>query len=283
MAQNKEQLEKLLGFIKMLVDEPGNEEFAANLRKMLGINPSGLNVDNKKIDEIEKYLGLDYRLDSASPIIDYSFVKDDYTKVQLISDNREMLRYRFGVRSHKIDFAEFCRYAMLQVEQLLNYFYNANFSSVEEIANYVNENVEWAKTINVESASSLPLAIKLSAISKSLSKKHRDALDFSREVRNEQSHRGKESTDNDINRFRNRLKELGLPLTRDGEVHWAGIKDNKEQIDKYNTIPKAEYWKYRFLLWYNREPFDEVVCALEEITNQVKETLLNKNNCHGKV
>lgn len=58
MAQNKEQLEKLLGFIKMLVDEPGNEEFAANLRKMLGINPSGLNVDNKKIDEIEKYLGL---------------------------------------------------------------------------------------------------------------------------------------------------------------------------------------------------------------------------------
>lgn len=283
MAQNKEQLEKLLGFIKMLVDEPDNEEFAANLRKMLGINPSGLNVDNKKIDEIEKYLGLDYRLDSASPIIDYSFVKDDYTKVQLISDNREMLRYRFGVRSHKIDFSEFCRYAMLQVEQLLNYFYNANFSSVEEIANYVNENVEWAKTINVESASSLPLAIKLSAISKSLSKKHRDALDFSREVRNEQSHRGKESTDNDINRFRNRLKELGLPLTRDGEVHWAGIKDNKEQIDKYNTIPKAEYWKYRFLLWYNREPFDEVVCALEEITNQVKETLLNKNNCHGKV
>ena len=283
MAQNKEQLEKLLRFIKMLVDEPGNEEFAANLRKLLGINPPGLNADKKKIDEIEKYLGLDYRLDSASPIIDYSFVKDDYTKVQLISDNREMLRYRFGVRSHKIDFAEFCRYAMLQVEQLLNYFYNANFSSVEEIANYVNENVEWAKTINVESASSLPLAIKLSAISKSLSKKHRDALDFSREVRNEQSHRGKESTDNDINRFRNRLKELGLPLTRDGEVHWAGIKDNKEQIDKYNTIPKAEYWKYRFLLWYNREPFDEVVCALEEITNQVKETLLNKNNCHGKV
>ena len=283
MAQNKEQLEKLLRFIKLLVDEPGNEEFAANLRKMLGINPPGLNVDKKKIDEIEKYLGLDYHLDSASPIIDYSFVKDDYTKVQLISDNREMLRYRFGVRSHKIDFAEFCRYAMLQVEQLLNYFYKTNFVSVEEITYYVNENVEWTKTINVESASSLSLAIKLSAFSKSLSKKHRDTLDFSREVRNEQSHRGKESTDKDIKKFRNRLKDLGLPLTRDGEVHWTGIKDNKELIDKYNTIPKAEYWKYRFLLWYNREPFDEVVSALEEISNQVKETLLNKNNCYGKV
>ncbi len=279
MAQNKEQLNKLVLFIKRLVCEPGNEEFAYQLRKILGVfEPPSMPIESSKVAEIEKYLGLDYHLDSASPIVDYSYVKDDYSKAQLISDHREMLRYRFGVRSHKIDFAEFCRYAMLQVEQLLNYFYKTNFSSVEEIKKYINENVEWTQTTNVESVSSLSLAIKLSAFSKSLSKRHRDALDFSREVRNEQSHRGKETTSKDIKVFRKRLIEMGLPLTRDGEVYWAEIKDNKELVDKYKTIPKADYWRYRFLLWYSREPFDEVISALEDISNQVKKTLLDKIN-----
>ena len=141
MAQNKEQLEKLLHFIERLVNEPGNEDFANKLRQMLCVPSPFVSTDNSKLIEIEKYLGLDYLLDSASSNIDYSFVADDYIREQLISDFREMLRYRYGVRSHKIDFSEYCRYAMLQVEQLINYFYQNKFSSNEEVKCYINQNI----------------------------------------------------------------------------------------------------------------------------------------------
>lgn len=278
MAQNKEQLEKLLKFIKKLIDEPGNEDFVIKLQKMLSVSLPKSNIDNIKVEEIEKYLGLDFRLDNACPTIDYTFIEDDFAKNQLVSDYREMLRYRFGVRSHKIDFSEFCRYAILQVEQLLNYFYQTYFSSVDEIVDYINKNVSWAKTNNIESVSALSFAMKLSAFSKGLDKKTRDTLDYAREVRNEQSHRGKDATDKDINKFRNKLTGLGLPLTREGEVYWNGIKDNKELIARYNNIPKADYWKYRFQLWYKREPFDDVISAIVESSNHVKELLLNKGN-----
>ena len=70
MAQNKEQLNKLLLFIKRLIEEPGNEEFVNGLRKLLTVPIHG-SVDNAKISDIEKYLGLDYMLDSATPGIDY--------------------------------------------------------------------------------------------------------------------------------------------------------------------------------------------------------------------
>lgn len=103
MAQNKEQLNKVLLFIKRLVEEPGNEEFVNGLRNLLAV-PVHNSADNKKLSDIEKYLGLDYKLDSAIPDIDYSFIRNDYVKNQLVSDYREMLRYRYGVRAHKIDF-----------------------------------------------------------------------------------------------------------------------------------------------------------------------------------
>lgn len=37
MAQNKEQLNKVLLFIKRLVEEPGNEEFVNGLRNLLAV------------------------------------------------------------------------------------------------------------------------------------------------------------------------------------------------------------------------------------------------------
>ena len=163
MAQNRDQLDKLLKFIKRLVYEPGNEDFANDLRKMLGVvTPSVSSVSNPQLADIKKYLGLDYQIDSASPIIDYSFIDDNYIKDQLVSDFREMLRYRFGVRSHKIDFSEYCRYAILQTEQLLNYFYHKRFSSIDEARKYI-ASVGWAKDKSFESVDSISLAVKLSA------------------------------------------------------------------------------------------------------------------------
>ena len=44
---------------------------------------------------------------------------------KLYCDFREMMRYRYGTRSHKIDFEEYCRYAHFQLEALTNYFMKA--------------------------------------------------------------------------------------------------------------------------------------------------------------
>lgn len=272
MAQNKEQLNKLLKFIRRLVDEPGNEEFVIGLRKMLDV-PVPSSIGNLKLTDIEKYLGLDYRLDSIDSLVDYSFVRNEYIRNQLIADFREMLRYRYGVRSHKIDFSEFCRYSMLQVEQLLNYFYQNNFATIDEIKNYIKENVSWAVVDNVESVKSVPLAIKLTAFLNNKSRKQRDTLDFAREVRNAQSHRSDNKYTNNIAEFKAMLTNLGFPLTKEGEVYWNGIKDNEQLVSRYKEIDKSEYWNYRFQLWYNREPFDELIEAIQETAKQVKGSL----------
>ncbi|MBQ8709430.1 MAG: hypothetical protein IJ550_02450 [Bacteroidaceae bacterium] len=275
MAQNKEQLEKLLHFIERLVNEPGNEDFANKLRQMLCVPSPFVSTDNSKLIEIEKYLGLDYLLDSASSNIDYSFVADDYIREQLISDFREMLRYRYGVRSHKIDFSEFCRYAMLQVEQLINYFFQNKFLSNEDVKNYINENVEWAPQEKAVSATKLSLAVKLSAFMHGKSNKILRTLNYARDVRNEQSHRGFNDLHVSVADYRQKLITLGLPLNSNGEVNWHKIEDDENLNILYKSLNRNEYYNYCFLLWYDREPFGEVVDAITELGKQIKNDLIN--------
>lgn len=268
MAQNKEQLNKLLLFIKRLIEEPGNEDFVKGLRKLLDVPIHG-SPDDTKLSDIEKYLGLDYKLDSATPDIDYSFIQEAFVRDQLISDYREMLRYRYGVRSHKIDFSEYCRFAMLQVEQMLNYFYQNKFSSDEELATYINEN-SFTTIEKFDSVKSLSLAVKLSAFSKNMDRKQSECLEFARETRNEQSHRSVEEEIGKIKEFKERLVSMGLPLAKDGEVYRKGIKDNSILQARFNSIDKKAYWKYRYQLWHLREPFDDLAEAISVVAQQIK-------------
>ena len=275
MAQNKEQLNKLLLFIKRLIDEPGNNDFVKGLRELLDV-PITDTSSNAKISDIEKYLGLDYKLDSATPDIDYSFVKEDYIREQLCADSREMLRYRFGVRSHKIDFSEFCRYAMLQVEQLLNYYYQNGFDSIEDVIKYINDNAKWTNIGKLDSIKSLSLAAKLSAFSSEMNKRHIEILDFAREVRNAQSHRSSDEAKS-IEDFKAKLLAMKLPLTKEGEVYWNGIKDKYDLLTRFNSLDKSAYWKYRFQLWRCREPFEEVIITLKEMAKNIEKILITKS------
>ena len=90
-----------------------NAEFDKELRKRLGLASSAnaLSLDDERIRKIEKYLGLDYSVDSLKSTIDYSFIQMDDVRNQLISDYREMMRFRYGTRDHQIHFDEFCRAA----------------------------------------------------------------------------------------------------------------------------------------------------------------------------
>ena len=111
--------------IHLLVEKiKGDPELFAFLQNEVGMK------QDTRIDHIEKYLGLDYSLDFIDPKnlildIDYSFISSVGLRTQLKADFREMMRYRYGTRSHKSDFVEFCKYAHFQIEALTNYFMEA--------------------------------------------------------------------------------------------------------------------------------------------------------------
>ena len=102
--------EKLLATIKkikLLAEQ--NSEFRQEMQKLFGktVSASVIKSDDGRISHIEKYLGLDYYIDAMESIIDYAFISENEVRDKLISDNREMMRYRYGTRSHKVDFEEF--------------------------------------------------------------------------------------------------------------------------------------------------------------------------------
>ena len=145
-----EKLQTTLNKIVRLCSQ--NPEFDSALRKRLGINTTRMIPiagNNDKIDQIEKYLGLDYSVDAQNSVIDYSYIKDEKVKNQLISDNREMMRFRYGTRYHEIDFDEFCRFAHLQAEMLLNYYYDTTCNSdLDLIKKRIRENNENPKGLD---------------------------------------------------------------------------------------------------------------------------------------
>ena len=188
-----------------------------------------------------------------------------------------MLRYRYGVRSHKIDFFEFCRYAMLQVEQLLNYFYKNCFDTIDEIRDYINEHVTNLKVESLDSLKSISLAIKLYALyCEKGDGRIKTVLDYAREVRNEQSHRMQNEDADFIKEYRTKLINRGFPLTKDGEIYWNGIKDNEALVSKYEGLNKAELKAYRYQLWRYREPFEEVLNSLHQTAIRVKSLTASK-------
>ena len=120
MAASLESFCKLLDWIDRMVSVRGNESLRAELQRRYG----GVAAEARGVEEIERYLGLDYAVDSLPCRIDYTFVQSDNPVLydQLVSDFREMMRNRYGTRYHKIDFDEYCKYAHFQAEALTNYF-----------------------------------------------------------------------------------------------------------------------------------------------------------------
>ena len=110
MGQDKKQLTKLLAFVKELYEHPDNKEFAAGIRDIVKNDKDHPVLDDTpSLKRISSYLSLDYELDDKD-FPDYSFIDEDPVRESLLADFREMLRYQYGTRSHKIDFPEFCTY-----------------------------------------------------------------------------------------------------------------------------------------------------------------------------
>ena len=125
MGQNKEELKKLLSFIAALTEQPGNENFVAGLRALVGLpNEPGLKADLEDIRRILRIQGIQS--------IDYSFVDDELTRNQLIMDNIRMEDCLLdNSLSIEEKWYEFCSYIHFQLENILNYYYTKAFSTFD--------------------------------------------------------------------------------------------------------------------------------------------------------
>ena len=260
-----------------------NQEFDTELRKRLKITSSAKSVyDVERIANIEKYLGLDFYVDTKTSNVDYSFIKLPDVKAQLISDNREMMRFRYGTRYHKINFAEFCRYAHFQIEMLLNYYYNiANKSALHSIKEQIKK-YNQKKADDVEKANSLEsisYSIKLWAFLTEFFNNTNDyyIYNYLRNVRNELSHRSVTEDKISINSYQQSLKDQGFILNKKGNVslNWKNKEADKDLKELYNSKIKDsnKYKQYTYLIWYYGTPFNDIVNGLNRIASVISTIL----------
>ena len=229
-------------------------------------NASSPSLDSQRIERIEKYLALDYQIDSIASNIDYSFVKDELLQKRLISDWREMLRFRCRVRYHKPDFYEFCRYANLQIEGLLNYYQ-------PRIAPFPNDNATNCYFNN--KFRQLATAIKLDNNDTKLisSKIYK--------IRNLKSH---SRSINDIGQriqiVKQKMKDYGLPASPKNSAVCIMIPEDDKRhstfIQFVNILKTLEidYYEYYAEVWATSTPYDDVELALLNFTKKIQAALI---------
>ena len=274
-----EKIKATIEKIKLLSKQ--NEEFNQEMQKLFGktVSASEYNNNDERIAHIERYLGLDYYVDSVGSIIDYSFIKETDVRTQLISDNREMLRFRYGTRFHEIIFEEFCRYAQLQAEMLINYFYYHKEPIIKDAIGHIKKyNVKATIDDNIPTLASVSFGVKLWAFCEEFKlKKVKETFDNIRDVRNNQSHRSPSLKNFSIEEYQEKLRELKIRLKPDGSIDWYDMKNN--DLVRYNIymdkIKKTDDYKlYNYLIWYNKKPFDEIIAKLQELANCVSKNIL---------
>lgn len=256
MEQNKDQLEALLKFIDQLGQNPDNAWFVERLRKKYAntekrnetinnmLTENDINRLKTRISNIEKYLGLDFDIDTANSIIDYSRINDREVRVQLESDNREMLRYRYGTRSHKVDFEEFCKYAHFQAEMLLNYVYEPippyTIKDCTDHIKYFFPNVKF-----YDESSSLTIS-KISYYAKMV------------------AFLGEFFSPDNIGQYNHNKLYWALKDVED-------TRNNTNHRGPYDKADEKSSSKYKYEQWLSNTPFDEVIDAIRLLAKKVQE------------
>lgn len=287
-----EKLQTVLNKIVRLCSQ--NPEFDSALRKRLGINAIRMIPiagNNDKIDQIEKYLGLDYSVDAQNSVVDYSYIKDEKVKNQLISDNREMMRFRYGTRYHEIDFDEFCRFAHLQAEMLLNYYYdttcNSNLDLIKERIKKYNATANGVDEARTILAISFPVKIWAfnEEYKKTFNEEYKgidvDLFNHLRKVRNGVSHRSTEIEQQvRISDYRKILIDLGFKLKEDGlpQLNWKDKGSDIELKKQHKILEKThEFKQYKFNVWYNVKSYDQIIEGLRMLSAVIDNAIKEKS------
>lgn len=282
-----EKLNQVIHKIELICNQ--NPEFKQKLIKALGVTPNAnlvvtTNLETeRKIEKIETYLGLDYKVDSIMPqdtiydTIDYSFITISSVKDKLMSDFREMMRYRYGTRSHKVDFYEFCKYAHYQLEALTNeFFISYSLKDVDIAKKFIDDyfpiwkgytpvfkdNLQDIKQIEYDQKVSSMinfldignLTISQTTDRPKISWNIFDIISNIRKMRNDMSHRCAEQEERievAINNF-----EKYPPRTNDYGYY---VFDRNRAVKDY--------------LWRRRTPYDDVIKVLTIICDSIKSQL----------
>jgi len=109
--------------LRNYIDEIYPREVETGKQDIVDLKHSFIGL-NKRVKHIEECLGIDFELDNLIHV-DYNFIKDIHLRDKAVAFYREMLRFEYGTRNHKICFGEFCRLATIQLELMLNYFFNS--------------------------------------------------------------------------------------------------------------------------------------------------------------
>ena len=281
MGQDKKQLNKLLDFVSELYADPDNKEFAAGIRTLVlndrdflrsgsldGI-PDVSDAAGNPLRRIERYLSLDYDIDFRE-FPDYSFIGEESVREKLESDFREMLRYRFGTRSHRIDFPEFCRFATLQFELLTNYYYEMAYHSdvVKVLDAIIAAKPDYIPGKYITMISEIPLKTKVYQFRREFGWESADLTPVLQciEVRNKQSHRSLRRDRDIIAEYERRLKE--------GKVWYykTGSPEYNKAVEQ-GVLTKDELKDYYFQVWCDRHPFDDVITAIGRLSSAISSRL----------
>jgi hypothetical protein len=261
----KENLQKLIELIKEVLKDPKNNWF----KEALLADIFGLSDDPEdkswiaKINMIEQYLSID-----GFQVIDYSFIENERVRNQLICDNIEMSRHRLGKRTGKVDFEEYCRFATLQIEELLNYFYSKRFNkNLSDIITFIQSNVPDKFEVRGNSLGAISLWLKFEAFMdltglKTTGKLHQIG-NFLIKLRNEGSHRNTLADSNEDNAL------------REAEVRgFFGFVDFK----RFTPAETNAYNKVQYIIFKRKQDFILVAENLEYLKEAVRLSIPKNSN-----
>ncbi len=261
MKYKKESLIKLIKLVKEISNQPGNDWFLESLQNKVSGNIVVSNsIDQSleaKINLIRDYLSID-----LNRVIDYSHFEEP-AKESLFRDCIEMGRFEKGTPSHKIDFGEFCRYAHLQGEEMINYFFNKiSNQNINIIEHFIQEKVAGYKPTKKPTViHHIFYTHKLSAFKSisQLSKKSIDVFWFLNEYRNELSHRNSLTTSSDD-------KDLVL-------YEKSGFIGTQLDFQKLDYKQKEIYNRGKYIITKRKKDFNLIYDSLEELKNKIIDSL----------
>jgi hypothetical protein len=264
MNVKKEQLIKFLKLVLEISNQKDNEWFKNQLLLSIGKNqnttvgPEISSIEGK-IHLIQDYLSID-----INNLFDYSLFEEP-AREQLFRDNLEMMRFQKGTPNHKINFGEFCRYAHLQAEEMINYFLNkisdSKLDKVEMfIKQYVSSYNPVKKPVEIHH---IYYTNKLLAFknSKNLAKKTVDTLFFINDYRNELSHRNSFSIQNEDRELAQFEKE--------------GFLESNINISKLDRRQLEIFNKGKYIITKRKEDFNLIKNTIEDLKDNVLTAIKN--------
>lgn len=244
---SKESLEKLL----LLIDEICSQEEYLWFKERLEIKFSGANNFNNpdivnRLKAIQKYLMID-----GIEVIDYSDIKNDMVRNQLYRDCIEMSKYRLGKINNVVSFDEFCRYAHLQAEEIINYFYTEKFyGNMDYIQEFILKYypIYTVKT-SIQSLNQINYLSKFSAFVKAYDLEKgpfKSIIEFLNSLRNEMSHRNSLEIHNEDS-IMSKVSEKNISVH---SSYFDYFKSSKEDIELYK--------KGRYIYLKRKQDYHEI-------------------------